>query len=171
MKQLLAALLISTLSFASIDNINSFEANFTQSVTDDKNISLNYSGHLAAQKPQNAIWNYIKPIQKDVYINQFSVTIVEPEIEQVIIRKIESNFDFFMLIKNAVKVDENTYTANYKESKFTITTKDALIESISYKDEFENDVKIIFSDQKQNIKISSDTFMAKYPLEFDIIRD
>ena len=144
MKQLWITILCSTLSFASIDDINSFKADFIQSVTDDKNISLNYSGHISASKPQNAIWNYVKPIKKDVYINKYRVIVVEPEIEQVIIRKIKSNFDFFMMIKNAVQIDKN---------------------------KFENDVKISFKNQKQNIKIDKEVFVAKYPLEFDIIRD
>ena len=164
-------LLCSTLSFAAIDNINSFEASFTQSVTDDKNSSLNYNGHVQAKKPQSAVWNYLEPIKKDVYIWKHSVTIVEPEIEQVIIRRIESNFDFFMLIKNAVKISTNTYKANYKESIFIITTKNNLIESISYKDEFDNDIKIVFKNQKQNIDIDENVFVANYPLQFDIIRD
>ena len=171
MKQLWITILCSTLSFASIDDINSFKADFIQSVTDDKNISLNYSGHISASKPQNAIWNYVKPIKKDVYINKYRVIVVEPEIEQVIIRKIKSNFDFFMMIKNAVQIDKNKYEANYKESKFIIIIENNLIKTISYKDEFENDVKISFKNQKQNIKIDKEVFVAKYPLEFDIIRD
>lgn len=171
MKQLLMTLLCSTLSFAAIDNINSFEADFIQSVTDDKNSSLNYSGYVCAKKPQSAVWNYIEPIKKDVYINKYSVIVVEPEIEQVIIRRIESNFDFFMMIRNAIKISEDIYEANYKETKFIITTKNSLIESISYKDEFDNNVKIIFKNQKQNIDIEENKFIAKYPLEFDVIRD
>jgi len=171
MKQLWILLLSSSISFASMDNINSFEADFTQRVTDDKNASLNYSGHVVASKPQNAVWNYTLPIKKDVYINRFNVIVVEPEIEQVIIRKIESNFDFFSMMQNAKKVKKNIYKANYKESAFTIITENNLIKSISYKDEFENDVKISFKNQKQNIKIKDEVFMAKYPLEFDIIRD
>ncbi len=154
-----------------MDNINSFKADFIQSVTDDKNVSLTYSGQISASKPQNAIWNYLKPIKKDVYINQYRVIVVEPEIEQVIIRKIKSNFDFFLMIKNAVKIDKNKYEANYKESKFIIIIENNLIKTISYKDEFENDVKISFKNQKQNIKIDEEVFVAKYPLEFDIIRD
>jgi outer membrane lipoprotein carrier protein len=118
MKLLISILLCSTISFANIKDINSFEADFIQTITDDKNSSLNYTGHITASKPQNAIWNYLTPVKKDVYINRFSITIVEPEIEQVIIRKIKSNFDFFMMIKNAKKIDENTYIANYKEVKF-----------------------------------------------------
>jgi len=171
MKYLLTLLLSFTLSFASFDTINSFEADFTQSVTDDKNKSLVYEGHIIASKPQNAVWNYTKPIKKDVYINRFDVTVIEPEIEQVIIRKIESNFDFFSMIENAKRIEENKYLANYKESKFTITTNGKLIESISYIDEFENKVKIVFKKQKQNQEINFELFIPRYPIEFDIIRD
>ncbi len=95
MKHLYTLLLTSTLAFASFDGLNSFQADFTQSVTDDKNKSLVYEGHVVASKPQNAVWNYTKPINKDVFISRFSATVIEPEIEQVIIRKIDSSLDFF----------------------------------------------------------------------------
>ena len=126
---------------------------------------------LEHKKPQDATWNYIKPVKKDVYINNFHVTVVEPEIEQVIIRRIESNFDFFMMVKNAVKTAEDTYLATYKDSEFIIKTQNGLINSIEYKDEFENDVRISFSNQKQNIEIDKEVFFAKYPLDFDVIGD
>ncbi len=171
MKQLFTFILSFTLGFASFDNTNAFEADFTQSVTDDKNKSLIYKGHIIASKPQNALWNYTSPIKKDVYISKYSVTIIEPEIEQVIIRKIESNFDFFNMIRNAKEIEKNRYEANYKESKFIITTKDELIESISYIDEFENSVKIIFKNQKQNEEIDLELFIPNYSLDFDVIRD
>jgi len=157
--------------FASLEEITSFEADFTQSITDEKNKTINYNGHIVASKPQNARWSYFKPVKKEVYINNFDVTIVEPEIEQVIIRKIESNFDFFKMISNAKKIEENKYLAHYKDSNFTIIKKGALIESISYLDEFENRVKIIFKNQKQNQKINETVFRPFFPLEFDIIRD
>lgn len=171
MKQLLVTLLCSTLSFASINNINSFKADFIQSVTDDNNSTLSYKGNVIAKKPQNALWSYIKPIKKNVYIDESSVTIVEPEIEQVIIKRIESNFDFFMMIKNAIKINNNTYEASYKDAKFIITTRDDLIKSISYKDEFDNKVNILFKNQKQNIDVEDKLFIPNYPLNFDIIRD
>ena len=171
MKYLFTLLLSSTLAFASFDGLNSFQADFTQSVTDDKNKSLVYKGHVVASKPQNAVWNYMEPIKKDVYISKYSVTIIEPEIEQVIIRRIDASLDFFNMIQNAKEIEKNRYEANYKESKFTITTNNKLIESISYLDEFENNVKIVFKNQKQNEKISRELFTPKYSLEFDVIRD
>ena len=76
-----------------------------------------------------------------------------------------------MMIKNAVKAGDNIYEAHYKERKFTIVTENNLIQSISYKDEFDNSVKIVFKNQKQNIDIDEKVFIANYPLAFDIIRD
>lgn len=171
MKHFFLLISINIALFASLEEITSFEADFTQSITDEKNKTINYNGHIVASKPQNARWSYYKPVKKEVYINNFDVTIVEPEIEQVIIRKIESNFDFFKMIANAKKIEENKYLAHYKDSNFTIIKKGALIESISYLDEFENRVKIIFKNQKQNQKINEAVFRPFFPLEYDIIRD
>ena len=156
---------------ASLGDIVSFQADFTQSVTDDKKKVLTYSGSVLAAKPQNALWRYSKPVNKDVYINSRRVTIIEPEIEQVIIKRIESNFDFFNMIKNAKKIEKNIYLAIYKNSEFRITTKDELIKSISYIDEFENSVEVLFDNQKQNDKINEELFIPNIPLEFDIVRD
>lgn len=171
MKYMVLLVFFYTLSFASMKEINSFEADFTQSITDEKNKTLTYSGHVVASKPQNALWNYLKPVKKDIYINEFSVTIIEPEIEQVIVRKISSNFDIFKLIKNAKKIEKNRYLAIYKDIKFSIMIKDSLINSISYKDEFDNDVKIVFTKQKQNIEVDKNIFYPRMPMDYDIVRD
>ena len=171
MKYLIITLLFFTQGYASLDLINSFEADFTQSVTDEKNKVLVYSGHVMASKPQKALWKYIKPIEKNVYINAYSIVIVEPEIEQAIVKRIESNFDFFNMIKNAKKIKEETYEASYKETIFTIISKNSLIQSIFYKDEFDNNIKIIFEKQIQNRDIDDKIFVPDIPLEYDVIRD
>lgn len=157
--------------FASLEEITSFEADFIQNITDEKNKTLNYRGHLIASRPQNAKWSYQEPVKKDVYINNFDITIVEPEIEQVIIRRIESDFDFFKIISNAKRTHGNEYVANYKNSEFTIIKSGSLIKSISYLDKFENKVTITFKNQKQNQVIDEAVFRPSFPLEFDIIRD
>ncbi len=171
MKHIFILFIFANISFGSIDSINSFEADFVQNVTDDKEKVLTYNGHIIASKPQNAIWKYKEPVKKDIYISRFEVTIVEPEIEQVIIKKVASSFDFFKMIQNAKKVKNNTFETLFRETLFTITTRNNLIESISYIDEFENSVKIVFENQKQNEKIDLKVFTPKYSLEFDVIRD
>ncbi|MDF1875602.1 outer membrane lipoprotein chaperone LolA [Sulfurimonas sp. SAG-AH-194-I05] len=171
MKLLFIPLLYSSIAFASLDTIYSFQANFSQTVTDDKNVSISYEGYVQAKKPQNALWNYQTPIVKDIYINQYRVVVVEPEIEQVIIRKIESSFDFFKMIRNAKKINDTTYEAHYMESQFIITIQDDFIQAIAYIDSFENNVKITFTKQKQNIKIDKEVFIADYPRDFDVVGD
>ena len=171
MKRLFIPIFCSTLSFAALNDIYSFKADFTQNVTDDKNTTLRYEGSVQAKKPQDALWSYSKPIRKDVFIDRFKVAIVEPELEQVIIKKIESTFDFFKMISNAKKINESTYEAHYKDSKFLIKTDANSIQSIAYKDEFENDVVIAFKNQKQNIEIDESVFIAEYPPHYDVIGD
>jgi len=152
MRYIFIFVLVFCTGFASKLQLNSFDADFVQNITDDKNKTLLYSGHIVATKPQSALWNYTKPIKKDIYISEYSVTIIEPEIEQVIIRRISSNFDIFHLIKNAKEIQKNRYLTTYKNTKFHITIQNGMIESISYKDEFDNNVEIIFTNQKQNIR-------------------
>ena len=157
--------------FASFNNLTSFDADFVQTITDEKNKELVYEVHIKALKPQNALWEYTKPIDKSVYINSFNVIIVEPEIEQAIIKRLKTSFDFFNMIKAAKKTSDNQYTTLYGDTIFTIRTDNKKILSISYIDEFENNVKIIFKNQTNNLPIKKVTFFPNLPAEYDIIRD
>ena len=170
MKYIIILLTTFTLATSSVLNMNSFEADFNQIITDDKGKELSYSGHIVASKPQFALWTYKKPVEKNVYITPHQVTVVEPEIEQAIIREISSNFDFFKMMKKAKKVTKNIYKATLNESKYTIMIEKSMIKSISYLDEFENKVNIIFDNQTKNRVISEDIFRANIPVEYDIIR-
>ena len=158
-------------AISSVLDMDSFEADFNQTITDDKGKKLSYNGHIVASKPQYALWSYKSPVQKNVYITPRYVTVVEPEIEQAIIRNIASDFDFFSMIQKAKKVTDNIYTATLNESKYTIKLENSMIQSISYLDEFENKVKIIFNNQSSNKIYSEDVFRANVPAEYDIIRD
>jgi outer membrane lipoprotein carrier protein len=46
-----------------------------------------------------------------------------------------------------------------------------MVESISYKDEFENQIEIVFKNQIQNESIEKDLFVPKIPKDFDVIKD
>ena len=113
----------------------------------------------------------MKPIKKEIYIRGYSITIIEPEIEQVIIKELSSKFDFFRMIKKAKKVGKSKYTTINKDIKFTIYLEKNLIKSISYIDEFDNNVEVIFTNQKQNKKINTNIFYPIIPEEYDIVRD
>ncbi len=174
MKHLFTLLALGSFAFASFDNINTFQADFIQTLTDDKGKILKYSGDLVATKEQNAIWHYKKPVTKTIYINRYKITIIEPELEQVIIKRVEAtkNFNFLKLLKNAKKIDSHRYLAIYEEKSIYINVdKDSNIKSIQYKDEFDNGVEIVFSNQKYNTQFDKNIFIPTFPLEYDIIQN
>jgi len=171
MKQKILPLLFATVCFANLNDINSFEADFVQKIVDDTNKTILYYGHIKAKKPQYALWKYTKPITKSVYILDNKAVIVEPDLEQAIIKKIGKNFDFFVLLKNAKKMSDNRYLGHYNNKKFIIQTEHGTIKSLSYKDEFENRVTIEFSNQIENHTIAQKEFTPSIPDDFDIIRE
>lgn len=171
MRYIVMLFLAANALFASIDNITSFQADFVQKITDDKQKTLSYKGHIKALKPQYALWQYVKPVKKEIYINELKVAIVEDELEQVIIKKLSSNIDMFRLLKTAKKISKNRYITKYNDTDFYINMQNGMIKSISYKDEFDNNVEIVFSNQKQNQKIDKTVFILNIPQDYDILRD
>jgi len=162
---------IITIGFANIIEIDSFEANFTQVVTNDAKNQLIYKGYVKAMKPQYALWSYKQPTQKDIYINNSKVTIVEPDIEQVIIKHISNTFNFFNMLKNAKFISKNIYLTKFQNVEYKIKLINNKIETISYQDELENSIVITFSNQIQNKKIDTNLFTPIFPLDYDLIED
>lgn len=171
MKHIILLQILLQLAYAQILTINSFEADFKQELTNEKGKVISYKGHISAVKPNYALWKYETPLNKEIYVSKTKVTILEPEIEQVIIRNTYLDFDIFDLIKNAIMLKENIYKARFRETDFQIVFKNSLISSISYKDELDNSIKILFSKQLQNKKIPLSRFIPSIPDEYDIIRD
>lgn len=171
MKFLSLLLTISLSLFADLDHLDSFEADFTQSVTDEKGKKLTYQGSLKAQRPNMALWVYTSPIEKSVYIKEGLVSVVEPELEQVLVRKIESDFDFFTILSRAKKISSTHYQAAFEEQKIEIYLKDSQISSLSYKDKLENDILITFKNQEENRLLSPSIFDAIFPSHYDLIEE
>ncbi|MFA6761041.1 MAG: LolA-like outer membrane lipoprotein chaperone [Sulfuricurvum sp.] len=171
MKTIASLMLLCSLLFASLQDLESFEANFQQTITDEKDQAVSYSGSIVAKKPRNAIWKYTSPIKKEIYINSYEVVVIEEDLEQVIIKKLDQNLDLLAILSSAKKIDSNSYKTTVNGVDFLITQSGELLESISYKDEFENRIKITFSNQKQNKSVDESIFVPSFSLEFDIIRE
>lgn len=171
MKRVILAALLVTSSYANIKDINSFEADFLQKIVDDKGVKITYTGHITASKPRYALWQYIKPVQKSVYILPNKIVVIEPELEQVIMKHLNKNFDLFKIIHNAKKIDKNRYLAKFKNKEYIITIEDSQIKSISYKDELDNDIKIVFKNQEENKKIPKERYIPHIPDEYDVITE
>ncbi|WP_428737881.1 LolA-like outer membrane lipoprotein chaperone [Sulfurimonas sp.] len=171
MKHFFLTLLFGSILFANIIDLNNFQADFEQSITDEKNKKITYFGTIQASKPSYALWKYTQPIDKTVYVLKNKVIMVEPELEQAIIKTIDSNFDFFTLLKSAKEIKKDLFSAVFNNVKYTIYTKGLNVESIHYTDEFENKIEIIFKNQKVNESIKIDIFNPYIPQGFDVIRD
>lgn len=156
---------------ASVLDMDSFEAEFKQTITDEKAKVLTYTGSVVASKPNYALWKYEAPITKEIYINQNRVIVIEPEIEQVIYKRIDTNLDFLQIMKLAKEIEPNKYKAVFQNVVYIISVKESQIGSITYKDSFDNAIAITFSKQKQNHKIAQELFNPKIPADFDIISE
>ncbi len=170
MRTILLILSASIALSANPKELNSFNSSFTQTITDEHKKVIKYSGELWASKPQSALWVYKKPINKKIYINGTSVTIIEPDLEQAIIKRLDDDIDFLAIIKNAKKLKNNHYVADVQNQKYNITLADGVVKNISYKDEFDNKIDIKFDSPKQNTAINESIFKPSIPSDFDIIR-
>lgn len=165
---LLLALSLSLI--ASPKEINTFNGKFVQTIVDDSGKKIVYNGELWASKPQNALWIYQKPIQKSVYINAQKITVIEPSIEQVTLRNLDSEIDFLTIIQKAKKIDNNRYIATVKGQNYEITFKNDLLSTIHYIDSFDNQVTIRFTDPTQNRSIDANKFKPLIPSDYDVIK-
>lgn len=153
------------------ESIQSFEADFTQKITDEENKVLSYTGSMRSKRPDMVLWSYEKPINKKIYVTKKRAVIVEPELEQAIIKKLEGEIDFFGILASAKAVDQMHYKATYKGITFVLTEDNGVITSLAYTDQLENKVVIEFSNQKQNRPIEDRVFRPKVPVDYDIIKE
>jgi outer membrane lipoprotein carrier protein len=163
--------LLSLTLFASPKDLTSFNSKFIQTIIDDNNKKIIYSGELWASKPQSALWVYQKPIQKSVYVNGSKITVIEPQIEQVTLRSLDDEIDFLQIIQKAKKVDGDKYTATVKGQTYTVLFKNDTLSSIQYQDGYDNRVSILFTDPIQNKPIEATRFKPVIPADFDVIKD
>lgn len=173
-KNLLTLFCLSTLSFSNSKalNVDSFEANFTQTIQNIEQKEITYKGNVSTLKPYYAKWEYKEPIIKEVYIAGKMVVINEPELEQALYTRLNETIDIFSILKNANKIDDFNYKADYNGQEFSIEfTEDNNLKKIFYIDKLENKISIVFSNQKRDHEISKEVFQFSPPEYYDIIRE
>lgn len=154
------------LLFANDFDYKSFKTDFEQIVYDNQNV-LKYSGTIY-YKDNKSLWEYKKPDEKLVYITKEEVLVVDKELEQVVISK--ENINLQEILKKLIKIDENMYLAKYEDTEYLVKTNKKFINTIDYKDDLGNKVKIIFTNSIVNNNIDDKIFEYKIPNNYDIIR-
>ncbi len=155
-----------------IKNLESFRADFTQSIKSINDKIIEYKGEVFIKNTGKILWKYKTPIEKNVYIlNDFAI-VDEPELEQAIYTQLQSEINIIKLLNTSKKINENLYIANIDDTDYLIeSSKDTNeIEIIKYKDKLDNSVEIKFENQVSNKEISDDIFKFTAPEHYDIIR-
>ncbi|MDF1881229.1 outer-membrane lipoprotein carrier protein LolA [Sulfurimonas sp. MAG313] len=173
MKIILLLSLIVHCLFAFGEDLQSFEANFVQTITDETGKVLTYKGSMHTKRPSFVLWDYKEPSRaaKKLYMNQTRAVLVQPMLEQATITPINENMNFFDILASAKAVDLTHYEARYKKINFILEERDGIIISLSYQDELENKIIITFTKQRQNHLIQDSLFIPKVPVDYDIIRN
>ena len=172
MKFITIFLFLMTSLFGFGENLQSFEANFVQTITDETGKVLTYKGKMHTKRPNFVLWNYTYPARaaKKLYMDEKRAVLVQPMLEQATISKVRSGMNFFKILTSAIRADETHYKARYQNIDFTLKEEHGVIISLAYEDELENKILIVFSKQRQNRPIEDAMFIPKVPKDYDIIR-
>ncbi|MCI6988303.1 MAG: LolA-like outer membrane lipoprotein chaperone [Campylobacter sp.] len=171
MRILIFSLFFALFSFANELNFDSLQGKFTQ-IIKSKDSSIEYSGTFTLQNlgEQKALWNYFKPNPKTVYFSSSKVTIIEPDLEQVIITKLDKTPNLTVILNNAQKTGEDgIYKAKFDDTIYTIKFSNSLPQNIYYTDKLDNEVSINLSEVSKNLAIDASIFEPNIPSNFDII--
>lgn len=170
-KILLSSILFScTLLSANISELHTLESDFKQSIVNEQNSQITYSGKMyATQKDNQALWEYTTPIVKKIYYKEGNIVIIEPELEQAIFAKLTKVPNVLQLLNSAQKLSDTKLVTTFNKIKYTITLDKNKIKKITYVDEIQNKVTIVFEKQTTNGYIKPETFVYSIPEEFDIL--
>ncbi len=166
----LSTLFVSSTISANNLNIRSLESNFRQSITNDQNAKVVYTGKMYATQAKNqALWEYNTPVVKRIYYKGGKLVIIEPELEQVIYAKLDKVPNVLKLIKSAKKVADDTLQTHFNGITYNIMIEGNKIINITYIDEMQNAVVIEFNQERVNFPISDSTFAYTIPADYDIL--
>ncbi len=150
----------------------SFQADFTQKITNTKKKTINYSGKVRFSNKTLLKWEYLKPTKKEVCTDGFELLVVDHDLEQVSSYLINKGFDLAKILKQAKVHSENIYVTKYENINYTIQV-DAKqrLHSIAYFDDLDNKVQIVFKKMKYGKgNLSSKSMKCNYPQNYDMIR-
>ena len=177
--------------FSYMDNLNSFSTFFKQNTYNDNGLLIKSSeGYLLYKKQSKYILEYKYPnIVKFVSDGNF-ITTYDEDLEQAIIQstnnKEKNNIVDIMtnkkLIKKNFTLNTNTIDGEkhikfkpidneIRNNVFLLVIKKNKIERITFMNDFDQSVTMIFKDFEKNIEVLDSSFKIDIPENFDVIID
>ncbi len=112
----------------------SFQANFEQSITNDKKKKISYSGKIQYSS-QYFKWIYATPTKKSVCTDSQELIVVDHDLEQVSTYMMDEALDLPSILQKAELHRKTVYIASYKGKNYTIQVdKKKRLSRIAYKD-------------------------------------
>jgi len=173
MKILISLITLGTLLCAEIKLPQNFKSDFEQTITNEKGKVIHYSGDVLFIDATQSLfkWSYTSPTQKEVCTDGIQLVVVDHDLEQISTYLINNSIDLKEILKRATKISNQAYTATYKEIEYLINLdKEEQLEQISYVDDLDNRVKIIFKNMNYSTTISEDVLECVAPQEYDVIK-
>lgn len=161
---------VSTLFSFNIEKINTFQADFSQSIINPSGKEIIYKGKVYIKKPFNVLWKYNDPIQKDVYLINDHVTIIEPDLEQAILSTLDKEINILHILQNGKQIAKNKYESILYNKPYIFSINNDKLTTIEYKDDVDNKIVIKFTHIVQNQPIEDSLYNFHIPHEYDIIR-
>ena len=152
-------------------HFKTFQSSFLQTIMDENSKKITYTGKIYIEGESKALWHYMAPIEKKLYFINKRLTIIEPVLEQIIMREIQEDINIYSILKSAKKVDKRTYKGTYNGKAYILHVQNNVVEDLEYKDNFDNRVVITFENQKVDKTLPKDIFSIKIPEDFDVIRE
>ncbi len=170
MKVLIISLFLANVLFGNILDFKTISIDFKQIVKNKSGKDVIYKGGLKIKGNDKILWNYKIPVEKNVFINKDKVIIDEPELEQVITSSLNDELNMIKIINNSKKVSQNTYENIIDNTKYTIIIENNILKSVSYKDELDNKVLILFTNFQKDVFINDSVFSFTIPKNYDVIK-
>ncbi|BCX79322.1 LolA-like outer membrane lipoprotein chaperone [Campylobacter sp. 19-13652] len=167
-KFILIFLCVTSLFAASALEFGSLSADFVQTIKSGGK-DIVYNGRFYATTKE-AFWEYDSPARKRIYFSDDRVVIIEDELEQAIISRLENVPNLTSILRNAKRISDKLYKASYDDVDYLISIDErGVVSMIDYKDKLDNKVKITLSNVIKNGKINPEIFIPHIPQGYDII--
>lgn len=193
------AILNSSVSFASpsdelssaLNSMKSMKSDFMQTTYDNRGKALQYSsGNLAFIRPGKFRWEAKKPIPQLIIANGNRLWVVDPDLLQVTIRKVNREFGetpTMLLSENVVQLEKRFIVTSMKEGSFVtymlrprkrdstfqlieLKFKNNQITNMKLEDQLGHHTQIQFKNVMSNPKLSQTLFQYTPSREMDVIQ-
>ncbi|HLB43028.1 MAG TPA: outer membrane lipoprotein chaperone LolA [Gammaproteobacteria bacterium] len=175
-----------------LTKVQTLQANFTQTVYDNRNQPVQRSyGKMAMQRPDKFRWEVIKPIPQLIISNQSRLWIYDPDLEQVTIRSLKQEVGDAptMLLNYSNKTLDRDYIVNILQKKssslrwFELSPKNpdnmfatvqlgfenGVVNQMRLQDNIGHVTLIQFTNIKTNTLLPSTLFVFKAPKGVDVL--